>query len=84
MAGEILVKADKINRRKKTIKFTKIASLILFVLLTVIFVVLSVIYKGGKFVITLDPNSDLESDLIIYDNHGVADVNRRKNLIKMF
>ena len=77
MAGEILVKADKINRRKKTIKYTKIISLVLFVLLTVIFVVLSVIYKGGKFVITLDPNSELESDLIIYDNHEDRQIVRR-------
>ena len=68
MAGEVLVKANKISRRKKTIKITKIVSLVLFIFLTLTFIVLSLIYKGGKFVITLDPNADLESSIIIYEN----------------
>ena len=68
MAGEVLVKANKISRRKKTIKITKIVSLVLFIFLTLTFIILSLIYKGGKFVITLDPNADLESSIIIYEN----------------
>jgi len=77
MAGEILVKANKINRRKKTIKITKIVSLVLFIFLTLTFIVLSLIYKGGRFVITLDPNADLESSIIIYENHEDRNFARR-------
>lgn len=77
MAGEILVKANKINRRKKTVKYTKIISLVLFVLLTVTFIILSIIYKGGRFVITLDPNSELSADLVIYDNSEDRNIVRR-------
>jgi len=68
MASEVLVKAKKIKRRKQTIKITKIVSLCLFIFLTLTFIVLSLIYKGGNFVITLDRNADLESSLIIYEN----------------
>lgn len=68
MAKDVLVTAGKINRRKKTVKTAKIVSLCLLILLTFVFLILSLIYKGGKFVITLDPNSDLETSLVIYEN----------------
>ena len=68
MARDVLVTAGKINRRKKVVKRAKIISLCLLLLLTIVFVILSVIYKGGQFIITLDPNSDLETSLVIYDN----------------
>lgn len=68
MAKDIVVTAQKINRRKKTIKRAKIVSLSILVFLTVIFVVLSLIYKGGKFVITLDQNLNVESSIVLYDN----------------
>ena len=66
--AEVLVTAQKINRRKKIIKYTKIISLIVFIFLTIVFIILSLIYKGGKFTITLDPNSELESSLILFEN----------------
>ena len=77
MANEVIVKASKIQRRKKMNKIAKIASLCIFVFLTIIFIVLSMIYKGGKFVITLDPNADLENDLVIYEDSEDREIKRR-------
>ena len=76
MANEVIVKASKIQRRKKMNKIAKIASLCIFVFLTIIFIVLSMIYKGGKFVITLDPNADLENDLVIYEDSEDREIKR--------
>ena len=68
MARDVLVTADKINKRKKKAKRAKIISLCILIFLTIVFLILSLIYKGGKFVITLDSNSGLESSLVIYEN----------------
>lgn len=75
--AEVIVTAKKINRRKKLIKYTKIISLCVFILLTIAFIILSLIYKGGKFTITLDPNSELESSLVLYENSEDKDEKRR-------
>ena len=77
MASEVLVTADKINRRKKTRKIARIVSLCIFLLLTIAFIILSIIYKGGKFVITLDPNSELEDSLVIYESKEFREATRR-------
>jgi hypothetical protein len=77
MAKDVLVTADKINKRKKINKLAKKISLILLILLTFAFVILSLIYKGGKFVITLDPNSDLETSLALYENSEDKEAKRR-------
>ena len=77
MAKEVLVTAEKINRRKKTRKLARILSLIILLFLTVVFIILSLIYKGGKFVITLDPNSQLDNSIVIYDSKDIREATRR-------
>lgn len=77
MANEVIVKANKIKRRKKANKIASIVSLSIFVFLTITFIILSLIYKGGKFIITLDPNNKLENSLVIYENHEDREVKRR-------
>ena len=67
MAKDVLVTAHKINQRKKTAKKAKIISILLLFFLTITFLILSLVYKGGKFVITLDPNSELETSLVLYE-----------------
>ena len=81
MARDVLVTAGKINRRKKVVKRAKIISLCLLLLLTIVFVILSVIYKGGQFIITLDPNSDLETSLVIYDKLMPKDITGGKKIV---
>ena len=77
MAKDVLVTAQKINRRKKTNKVAKVVSLFLLIILTITFLILSLVYKGGKFVITLDPNSDLETSLVLYEEKDYKEGKRR-------
>ena len=64
----VTVTAKQLKNRKRRAKIAKITLLILAVLLTGIYITLGVIYNGGKFTITLDPNFSNESGIVIYDN----------------
>lgn len=68
MAKEVIVKADSIRKRRKTIKIAKLSLLILLLLLIGLYIVLQIIYSEGKFTVTLDSNSLLESGITLYDN----------------
>ena len=77
MALEVLVTADKINKRKKKKKIAKITVSAIFIVLTVMFIILSIIFRGGRFIITLDQNAGLEDSLVIYDSKDIRDATRR-------
>ena len=77
MSKPVIVTADKIRKRKKTIKIVKIVFLCILLFLAILFVILSFIYNGGKFVITLDPNSSLESSLALFEDSDYKDVKRK-------
>lgn len=68
MAREIKVTADKIYNRKKI--YTKLKTFLglIFLLLIFCFIILSIIYKGGKFTVTLDRNLALDNNIVIYDD----------------
>lgn len=68
MAREIKVTADKIYNRKK--RYTKLKTFLglIFLLLIFCFIILSIIYKGGKFTVTLDRNLALDNNIVIYDD----------------
>ena len=68
MAKEVIVTADKIKRRQRFKKRLRIIILACFILLIIVFLILSVIYNGGRFTVTLDPNFALETGIVIYDN----------------
>ncbi len=77
MAKDVLLTAEKLNKRKKTAKVAKIASLVLLGVLTTIFVILTVIFKGGRFVIQLDKDATRDSSLVIYDFKEDRDIKRK-------
>ena len=64
----VVVTADKVKRRKKSLKISKIVILCIFALLMATFIVLGFVYNGGRFTITLDPNFSLETGLVIYED----------------
>lgn len=64
----VKVTAKKLEQKKKRIKYTKRIVIFLFLLLLALFFILMVIYKGGNFTVTLDPNFSLESGIVLYDN----------------
>ena len=64
--GYVVYTADKINKRKKRIKRSKIILGIVFLILMLTFVVLSLTYNGGAFTVTLDPNFHTKTGIAIY------------------
>lgn len=68
MAGTVKVTAEKLDKRKKRLKVTKMVVFISFLILIMAFFILSIIYKGGHFTVTLDPNFSLKSGIVLYEN----------------
>ena len=67
MAKEVVVTAKKLKKRKDFKKYYKVIMLSLFILLTITFLILSIVYNGGKFTVTLDPNFALQTGIVIYE-----------------
>lgn len=65
---DVVVTADKVRRRKILLKNAKIFILALSIFLVMLFIVLGLVYNGGRFTVTLDPNLALKSGLIIYED----------------
>lgn len=68
MAGTVRVTAEKLDKRKKRLKITKVIVFVSFLILIMVFFILSIIYKGGHFTVTLDPNFSLKSGIVLYEN----------------
>lgn len=64
----VVVTGEKLRKRKKRLKRTKIILLVLLFLIVGLFLILELIYKGGKFTVSLDPNFTLKSGIVIYEN----------------
>ena len=69
MKNSVVTKsALKVKRRKKIIKYSKLALLAVFLILLMSYVVTSIIYNNGNFSITLDKNLYYDKNIYIYDN----------------
>lgn len=77
MAKEVILKADKVKKRKVATRVTKISLLLLLLFLVILYIILEVIYNGGKFTVSLDSNKDLESGLAIFDSLNNSQGKRR-------
>lgn len=75
--GSVKVTAKNLDKRKKRLKYLKRIVIILFILILLIFFVLMVIYKGGSFTVTLDPNFSLDSGLVMYDSLATKDLKNK-------
>lgn len=67
--SSIIVKADKLERRKKINKWLKRVSLVLMIIFAFLYIILAIIYNGGNFTITLDPTFAADTGIILYENH---------------
>lgn len=67
MPGTVKVTAEKLDKRKKRLKITKIIVFVSFLVLILAFFILSIVYKGGHFTVTLDPNFSLKSGIVLYE-----------------
>lgn len=77
MAKEVVVKAHRVYDRKKKYKRTRIIVTIILLVLIFAFIILSIIYKGGRFTVTLDPNLALESGIVIYEDSEMKEGKRK-------
>lgn len=68
MGKEVVVKADKIKRRKKAFLTTKIILGILLLLLFIIFIILNFVFSVNRFTITLDSELQKDKGIILYKN----------------
>lgn len=68
MAKQVLVTANKIKKRKKLLKFAQLGVFGTMVAMTSMFMVLSLVYNGGKFSIDLDKSLAEEKGIILYDD----------------
>ena len=64
----VKVTAKGLQRRKKRDKIAKITLAVIIVVLTFAYFILGIIYNGGRFTITLDPQFSTESGIVLYDN----------------
>ena len=76
MAKEVIVKAKTLSNRKKRYSKTKIALTIILLILTLSFIILSIIYNGGSFTITLDKRLALDNQIIIYEDSELKEGKR--------
>ena len=77
MAKEVVVKASTIAKRKKRYQKTKLTISIVLLILIFSFIILSVIYKGGRFTITLDPRLSTDSRIVIYEDNEIEESKRK-------
>ena len=78
MAKEVVQKAQDIKRRKKIEKVSLLLLLLLLVILTFAYFVLNVVYNEGNFTISMDKNTYLRSNLVMYES-----MNDRSSVIKL-
>ena len=68
MANEVLVTAKKLKNRKKFYKQAKWILLFILIFLIIVYIILEVTYNGGHFTISLDKNTTLKQNLVLYED----------------
>ena len=68
MAKEVIVTAEKVRKRKATVRVVRRSLLVLLFLLILLYIILDIIYSEGRFTVILDSNKTLESGLAIFDS----------------
>lgn len=71
--GYVKFTAEKLDKREKRIKLVSKLLIILILFILFLFAILSLVYQGGNFTITLDPQFSLKSGLKMYDNAELKD-----------
>jgi hypothetical protein len=73
----VKVTAEQVDRRKKIIKWLKIAALIVFLFLFGLYLVLSLVNNGGNFTVVLSNKLAKDNRLSIYETKEDFDFHRR-------
>lgn len=76
--GEVVLTADKVKKRKKTEKIVTVILLLLLLFFVIAYFILNIIYNEGSFTISMDKNTYLESNLVMYES-----LNDRSSILKI-
>lgn len=76
--GEVVLTAQKVKKRKKTEKIVMITLLVLLLILIIAYFILNIVYNEGSFTISMDKNTYLESNLVMYES-----LNDRSSVFKL-
>ena len=74
MAKEVLVTAKKLKNRKKFYKQAKWILLFILIFLIIVYIILEVTYNGGHFTISLDKNTTLKQNLLLFQLHQLNQI----------
>lgn len=77
MARDVVTKANKVYNRKKRYNRVRVILGILFLFLIFVFIILSIIYRGGNFTVSLDRNLANDNNIVIYDNKEFMEGKRK-------
>ena len=78
MENNVEIKASKVYKRKLFVKITKVAFLLLLILVSVIYLFLYIIYAGGRFTVTLDKNMSNRKSVFLSEDGKLE--NKVRNL----
>ena len=68
MAKEVVVTAEQVKKRRKANKILAIVLLVLLILLLIFYFIMNIIYNEGSFTISMDKNTYLNSDLVMFES----------------
>ncbi len=66
--GEVVLTAKKVKKRKEIEKIATIVLLLLVLVLVIVYFILNIIYNDGSFTISMDKNTYLASNLVMYES----------------
>ena len=75
--SRVIVKANRLERRKKINKWLKRISLVLMIIFAFLYIILAIIYNGGNFTITLDPTFAADKGIVLYEDHEKKEIKNR-------
>lgn len=76
--GEVVVTAQQVKKRKEREKIVVIVLLALLLFLVIAYFILNIVYNEGSFTISMDKNTYLNSNLVMYES-----LNDRSSVLKL-
>ncbi len=66
--GKITLDSEKVKKREQRIKILKITILLILLFLIILYFILRVVYELGDFTVSLDPQLEEKSGLVMYEH----------------
>lgn len=75
--NEIIIAAKELKKDNDKLKKIKLIIFAILAILVLFFIVLSIVYNGGRFTISLDPTFAIENGIILYDDPVIKESKRK-------